>query len=99
MSEEVFEIRIEEPPGLPERLREALEMENEYSKERDLFSYGFLLGLHLEEGERRRAELDAAETGTEEIYQALYKELAQVQAAYATAHYAMAEAARDDQTG
>ena len=44
----------------------------------------FLLGLHLHEVEARRAELEAAGLGTEEIYQALHRELSQVQGAYAS---------------
>lgn len=99
LNEEVVEVRINAPPDLLERLREAMASENEYQKEQDLLSYVLLLGLHIEEGERVRAELEAAGMGTEEIYQALYEELARVQGAYAAAHYAMAEAARDDQTG
>lgn len=98
MGKEVIEVRIDAPPGLLERIRTALETENEYQKEQDLLSYVLLLGLHLEEGERVRAGLEAAEE-PEEVYQALYRELARVQGAYAAAHYAMAEAAHDDQTG
>lgn len=99
MDEKILEIQIDAPPGLVEQLRLALEQEKEYPKERDLLSYVFLLGLYLDEVEARKAEVEAAGAGTEEIYQALYKELTQVQGAYASARFALAEAARDHQTG
>jgi hypothetical protein len=59
----------------------------------------FLLGLYLREVEARRADLEAAGKETEEIYQTLHRELGQVQGAYASARFALAEAARDHHTG
>lgn len=99
MADGVLEVRVNAPPELLEELRSALKEEREYVKEQDLLAYVFLLGLYLEDGERRRAGLEAAGMGTGEIYQGLHKELARVQGDYAAAHFALASAARDHQTG
>lgn len=99
MNEKVREIRGDVSPRLVERLRSALEREREYQKEQDLLDYVFALGFYLHDAEARRAELEAAGAETEEVYQALHQELAQIQGAYASARFALAEAARDHQNG
>ncbi|MBX6762178.1 MAG: hypothetical protein K6T51_01115 [Rubrobacteraceae bacterium] len=89
MSGEVSHVEVAPPEALLERLGAALESEEEYPRERDLFSYVFLLGLAL-------SELDAR---PEDDPEQLYQELADYQGAYARLHHSLAEAARDDQTG
>jgi len=99
LAEKVVEVRIDAPPELLEKLRSALEEEREYTRERDLLAYVLLLGLYLRENERRRKQMAGAGRGTQEIYEAMYRELASSQGAYASAHHAFAESARDGQTG
>lgn len=99
MNEEIIEIHTDAPPYLLGKLQETPETEHEFPDEPDLLSYILLLGLHLEAGERVRAELEAAGDEPDEVYQTIYGELARAQADYSSAHYAMAEAARDDRTG
>lgn len=53
----------------------------------------------MEDAERRRVDLEAAGMESQEVHQALYRKLSQVLGAYASARFALAEAARDHRTG
>jgi len=99
LDEKILQIQIDDSPELVERLRSELEHEREYPKEQDLLDYVFALGLYVHDVEARRAEFEAAGAGTEEIYQALHRELSRIQGAYASARFSLAEAARDHHNG
>lgn len=93
------EISLDVRPDLLERLRSALRKEREYPREQDLLTYVLLLGFGLFDVERRRRNLEAAGRERREVHAALYRELANLQGAYAAERYAFAEAARDAKVG
>lgn len=99
MDEEVVEVQFDAPPELLERLRAALETEEEYPKEADLMAYVVLLGFHLEEVKRLRNIREERNASSEEVYRAAYADLARVQAAYARTRHSFAEAAQGYETG
>jgi hypothetical protein len=93
------EVRVDVDPELLERLQEALEDETEFPAERDLLAYALLLGFHLEALKCRMKDLAEVGTALQDIYDGLYAELSRVQAAHARTSFALAETARDYQTG
>jgi hypothetical protein len=99
LNDEVIEVGVEAPPELLESLRAALKEESEYTREEDLLAYALLLGLHLEALEDRREELEGAGMDPQGVYDAMYAELVRLEGAYARTRHALAEAARDYQTG
>lgn len=95
----LIELGVEVPPELQKRLREALEDETEFPAEEDLLAYALLLGFHLEALGCRMRDLREVGTPLQAVYDGLYAELSRVQAAYARRSFALAESARDYQTG
>lgn len=99
MDGEIREIRVNAPQETSSLLAEALAVDGEYDRERDLLAYALLLGFHLETLEWSRDKLRERGEDPREVYRTMYEELARVQAKYARDHFSLAESARDDLTG
>ncbi len=99
MDDELLEIRIDPSRETPRLLEGALAKDGEYAREEDLLAYALLLGFYLETLENSRDALEQNGEQRQEVYEAMYEDLARTQAACARSHFSFAESAGDYQIG